>query len=122
MNRRFSSFVPLLALLAALSIPAHALNDGAVTGVVRDVKGTPQVGALVQLLRPDLSVIYETFTDDHGHYELPRVLPGPKVTEINDRLKALGDLMSNMPVPKGPMPKNAPWQNAVTMRAPISTQ
>ncbi|MEU1629089.1 DUF4191 domain-containing protein [Streptomyces sp. NPDC020096] len=39
--------------------------------------------------------------------KLPRVLPGPKVTEINDRLKALGDLMSNMPVPKGPMPKNA---------------
>ncbi|MDF2260016.1 DUF4191 domain-containing protein [Streptantibioticus ferralitis] len=39
--------------------------------------------------------------------KLPRVLPGPKVTEINDRLKALGDLMSNMPIPKGPMPKNA---------------
>ena len=76
MNRRFSSFVPILALLAALSLPAHALNDGAVTGVVRDVKGTPQVGALVQLLRPDLSVISETFTDDHGHYDLPRVLPG----------------------------------------------
>ena len=76
MNRRFPSFVPLLALLAALSLPAHALNDGAVTGLVRDVKGTPQVGALVQLLRPDLSVIYETFTDDHGRYELPRVLPG----------------------------------------------
>ena len=76
MNRRFSSFVPVFALLAALSLPAHALNDGAVTGVVRDGKGAPQVGALVQLLRPDLSVISETFTDDHGHYELPRVLPG----------------------------------------------
>ncbi|MEU1616324.1 DUF4191 domain-containing protein [Streptomyces sp. NPDC008238] len=37
--------------------------------------------------------------------KLPRVLPGPKVTEVNDRLRALGDLMSNMPVPKGPMPK-----------------
>ena len=76
MNRRFSSFVPILALLAALSLPAHALNDGTVSGTVRDVKGTPQVGALVQLLRPDLSVIYETFTDEHGRYELPRVLPG----------------------------------------------
>jgi hypothetical protein len=39
--------------------------------------------------------------------KLPRVLPGQKVTEINDRLKALGDLMSNMPIPKGPMPKSA---------------
>jgi len=37
--------------------------------------------------------------------KLPRVMPGPKVTEVNDRLRALGDLMSNMPVPKGPMPK-----------------
>ncbi|MEW2520383.1 DUF4191 domain-containing protein [Actinacidiphila alni] len=37
--------------------------------------------------------------------KLPRVLPGPKATEVNDRLRALGDLMSNMPIPKGPMPK-----------------
>jgi hypothetical protein len=37
--------------------------------------------------------------------KLPRVLPGPKVTEVNDRLRALGDLMKNMPIPKGPMPK-----------------
>ena len=36
---------------------------------------------------------------------LPRTLTGPKTTEVNDRLKALGDLMSNMPIPKGPMPK-----------------
>jgi hypothetical protein len=36
---------------------------------------------------------------------LPRVLPGPKTTEVNDRLRALGDLMTNMPIPKGPMPK-----------------
>lgn len=37
--------------------------------------------------------------------KLPRVLPGARVTEVNDRLRALGDLMSNMPIPKGPMPK-----------------
>lgn len=77
MIRRFTNVAPVLALLAAvLSLPAHALNDGAVSGVVRDARGTPQVGALVELLRPDLSVIAQTFTDDHGHYELARVLPG----------------------------------------------
>ncbi|MFE6777356.1 DUF4191 domain-containing protein [Streptomyces sp. NPDC057702] len=38
--------------------------------------------------------------------KLPRVLPGAQVTVVNDRLRALGDLMSNMPIPKGPMPKN----------------
>ncbi|MET7932088.1 DUF4191 domain-containing protein [Streptomyces sp. NPDC005322] len=37
--------------------------------------------------------------------KLPRVLPGSQVTVVNDRLRALGDLMSNMPIPKGPMPK-----------------
>ncbi|WP_407564451.1 DUF4191 domain-containing protein [Streptomyces sp. 184] len=37
--------------------------------------------------------------------KMPRVLQGPQVTQVNDRLKALGDLMSNMPIPKGPMPK-----------------
>ncbi|MFH9980332.1 DUF4191 domain-containing protein [Streptomyces sp. NPDC017179] len=37
--------------------------------------------------------------------KFPRVLTGPQVTTTNDRLRALGDLMSNMPVPKGPMPK-----------------
>lgn len=77
MIRRFSNVAPVLALLAAvLSLPAYALNDGAVSGVVRDAKGAPQVGTLVELLRPDLSVIAQTFTDDHGRYELARVLPG----------------------------------------------
>lgn len=37
--------------------------------------------------------------------KLPRVLPGQRVTEVNDRLRAMGDLMNNMPLPKGPMPK-----------------
>ncbi|MEV6106655.1 DUF4191 domain-containing protein [Streptomyces sp. NPDC051940] len=36
--------------------------------------------------------------------KLPRVLTGQQVTTVNDRLKALGDLMSNMPIPKGPIP------------------
>lgn len=39
--------------------------------------------------------------------KLPRSLHGSQITEVNDRLRALGDLMSNMPIPKGPMPKNA---------------
>jgi hypothetical protein len=43
---------------------------------VRDTRGTPQIGALVQLVNADLSVIAETFTDDHGRYSLSRVVPG----------------------------------------------
>lgn len=36
----------------------------------------------------------------------PRNLKGGQVTEVNDRLRAVGDLMKNVPIPKGPMPKN----------------
>ncbi len=77
MNRRFSIVAPVLTLLfAALTLPACALTDASVSGVVRDGRGTPQIGTLVQLLRPDLSILSQTFTDEHGRYELPKILPG----------------------------------------------
>ena len=43
---------------------------------MRDARGTPQIGALVQLVSADLTVISQTFTDDQGRYSLPKVLPG----------------------------------------------
>lgn len=46
------------------------------SGVVRDSRGTPQIGAAVQLLRPDFSVVAEVYTDDHGKYRLAAILPG----------------------------------------------
>jgi hypothetical protein len=36
---------------------------------------------------------------------LPRTLTGPQTTQVNDRLRALGDPMSKLPIPKGPLPK-----------------
>ncbi|MGW4807232.1 DUF4191 domain-containing protein [Kitasatospora sp. NPDC004272] len=36
---------------------------------------------------------------------LPRAISAAQVTETNDRLRALGDLLSKAPIPKGPMPK-----------------
>jgi hypothetical protein len=38
---------------------------------------------------------------------LPKTLSNSQVTDVNDRLRAMGDLLSNMPVPKGPLPKGA---------------
>ncbi|MCX4749506.1 DUF4191 domain-containing protein [Kitasatospora sp. NBC_01287] len=38
---------------------------------------------------------------------LPRSITPGQVTETNDRLRALGDLLSKAPIPKGPMPKGA---------------
>jgi hypothetical protein len=66
----------IVLLFAAMQFPAYALTEGAVSGVVRDAKGTAQIGTLVQLVGPDLSIIAQTFTDDHGHYTLPRIIPG----------------------------------------------
>ncbi len=36
---------------------------------------------------------------------LPRTLTGPQTTQVNDRLRALGDPMSKLPIPKGPLPR-----------------
>lgn len=35
-----------------------------------------------------------------------RTLKGGEITEVNGRLRAVGDVMKNVPIPKGPMPKN----------------
>lgn len=37
--------------------------------------------------------------------KLDRKLKPSQVTEINDRLRAVGDVMKNVPIPKGPLPK-----------------
>ncbi len=65
-----------MLLLTAIALPARAATTGTVSGVVRDVQGAPQVGALVQLVNANLGVIAETFTDDQGRYRLKNVVPG----------------------------------------------
>ncbi len=46
------------------------------SGVVRDVNGRPQIGALVELLNTQYGLVAHTFTDDRGHYSLPRLGQG----------------------------------------------
>ncbi|MGW1769069.1 DUF4191 domain-containing protein [Streptomyces sp. NPDC002073] len=48
--------------------------------------------------------------------KFPRVLAGGQITATNDRLRAMGDLMSNMPLPKGPMPKGMKMPRGGKMR------
>jgi hypothetical protein len=43
---------------------------------VRDSAGTPQIGAEVQLLRPDLTLISKVYTDSSGRFVISSVLPG----------------------------------------------
>lgn len=75
--RSRSSLCMLLALaLLWPGIGFAASSDAAVSGVVRDAHGTPQMGALVQLLTADATIIATAFTDNHGRYLIPTVLPG----------------------------------------------
>jgi hypothetical protein len=68
--------VSLVALIAMSSAPLLAAAPGSVSGVVRDTAGVPQFGAVVQLLRPDMSVIAETYTTSKGNYSFANIYPG----------------------------------------------
>jgi hypothetical protein len=50
--------------------------DATLSGTVRDVHGTPQMGAMIELLSPDATVISTAFSDNRGRYIMPTVLPG----------------------------------------------
>ncbi len=69
----FARFAVLIVLAAA---PVYGASRGSVSGVVRDSAGTPQIGAVVQLLRPDLSVVASVYTDEDGRFLIKPVLPG----------------------------------------------
>ncbi len=56
------------------------------SGLVRDSAGVPQIGAEVQLLRPDLSVVASVYTDSEGRFLISSLLPGRYA------LKAMGPL------------------------------
>jgi hypothetical protein len=68
-------FLFTLVVLCAVRVQAD-VQANTVTGVVRDSRGTPQIGAAVELLRPDLSVVAEVYTDERGRYRVDAILPG----------------------------------------------
>jgi hypothetical protein len=78
-SRRTSISGPVLiavAVLCAAGMQASAQLNNSLSGLVKDSRGTPQVGAAVELLRPDFSVASEVFTDEHGRYRIDTILPG----------------------------------------------
>jgi len=74
--KRSPQLVLLVALAALGSASICSAAPGTVSGVVRDSAGTPQVGAEVELLRPDLSILATVYTNAAGRYTIPAVLPG----------------------------------------------
>jgi len=74
------------AVLIVLGVaPVYGAAPASVSGLVRDSAGTPQMGAVVQLLRPDLSVVATVYTDSQGHFQFNPVAPG------HYALKAMAD-------------------------------
>lgn len=87
MTKRRVHLVVFLVLIALGGGSLHGAEPGAasVSGVVRDAAGVPQIGAQVQLLRPDLSVITSVYTDANGRFLISSVFPGRYA------IKAMGD-------------------------------
>jgi protocatechuate 3,4-dioxygenase beta subunit len=59
-------------LLPACGAPFPAT----VSGVVRDARGTPQMGALVELMAANATVVSRVYTDMHGGFTFEHVFPG----------------------------------------------
>jgi len=75
----------LLATLIALgSVPVYGTTPATVSGVVCDSSGAPVVGAEVELMRPDLTVIASVLTNSTGRFRIS-VSPGRYA------LKAMGE-------------------------------
>jgi hypothetical protein len=68
--------VVFAVLIAMSGAPVAGAAAGSVSGQVRDSAGVPQIGAVVQLLRPDLTVIASVYTNSDGRYTMPSVFPG----------------------------------------------
>ena len=65
-----------IALIATGAAPVRGAGPGSVSGVVRNSSGVPQIGAEVQLLRPDLSLITSAYTNSRGRFAFSTVPPG----------------------------------------------
>ncbi len=67
----------LLGVALLLAPAANATAGGAVvSGVVRDVQGVAQMGALVQVMAGNAVTIATAFTDSHGRYAISNLKPG----------------------------------------------
>src|SRR6204780_3027628 len=71
----------LVVLLPASAAPF----PGTVSGVVRDSRGTPQMGAMVELMAADATVVARAYTNVRGSFTFNHIYPGTY------QIKATGD-------------------------------
>ena len=77
----FTGFAVLMALGTASLCGAAPAS---VSGLVRDSAGVPQIGAEVELLGPDLSIVASAYTNGDGRFLISSLTPGRYI------LKAMG--------------------------------
>jgi len=69
--------IALFAVLIGLgNASAVGATQASISGLVCDSAGVPQIGAVVQLLRPDMSVIETAYTTAKGRFSFATVVPG----------------------------------------------
>jgi hypothetical protein len=73
---RRAHFAGFALLIALVIVPACGAATASVSGFVRNSAGTPQIGAEVQLLRPDLTIVATVYTDATGSFQFPSLFPG----------------------------------------------
>jgi hypothetical protein len=63
-------------MLLTVAVRSAAAQGATVTGVVRDAQGVAQLGALVEVVAANSAVLGTAFTDLHGRYLIPHLVPG----------------------------------------------
>jgi hypothetical protein len=82
--KRIAHLAGFAVLIALGTAPVFGAATASVSGYVCDSSGVPQIGATVQLLRSDLSVVTSVYTDSKGRFVIASLLPG------HYALKAMG--------------------------------
>jgi hypothetical protein len=76
-RRRYRQIAVLIALtVAGISPVLGAPLPATVSGVVRDAQGTPQMGAVVELMAADATVVARAYTNVRGGFSFDHILPG----------------------------------------------
>jgi len=93
MLRKLGFLIVVVSVVASAAVPAWAGTpsgtvSGAISGYVRDANGTPQMGAVAEILgsaaQAALKVFtLQVFTDDRGFYSVPGLLPGTYSVKVS---------------------------------------
>jgi hypothetical protein len=78
--------IAVVAVCLPSSVWAAELPGAAVTGVVRDVQGIAQAGALVQVMTAGLDGPRTAITDSHGRYSIANLVPGKYAVQASAAL------------------------------------